>query len=49
MFQLRFWIAVTICWLSLLFGIERLHGPFHVESFVYVLAAGLAVHPFTRT
>lgn len=41
--KLRIWFALFFCWLFVLYNIERLHSPINLASFVYVLAALLAV------
>jgi hypothetical protein len=43
MYRLRVWIAVTLAWLLLFFNIERFHEPINIASFVYVLAAAIAI------
>ncbi len=43
MTRLRFWVSISFLWLTLLFNVERLHEPFNIASFVYVLAAVLGV------
>lgn len=43
MTRLRLWVSISFLWLAFLFNIERLHEPFNIASFVYVLAAVLGV------
>ncbi len=52
MTRFRFWLAILLLWLSLLFNLERLHEPINLASFVYVvvglLAAAIVVVPPMR-
>lgn len=41
--KLRIWFTLFFSWLFVLYNIERLHAPINLASFVYVLAAVLAV------
>jgi len=43
MIRLRFWIAATLVWLLGFYNIERFHEPLNIASFVYVLAAVVAI------
>ena len=43
MARLRLWIAATLGWLLVFFNIERFHEPINLASFVYVLAAAVAM------
>jgi len=43
MTKLRFWIAVTLGWLLLMYNIERYDETVNIASFVYILAAVLAI------
>jgi hypothetical protein len=43
MTKLRLWIALLLTWLLLFFNIERFHEPLNIASFVYVLAALIAI------
>lgn len=47
MTRLRFWVSISFLWLTLFFNIERLHEPFNIASFVYVLATVLGVVTLT--
>ena len=52
MTRFRFWLAILLLWLSLLFNLDRLHEPINLASFVYVvvglLAAAIVVVPPMR-
>ncbi len=52
MTRFRFWLAILLLWLSLLFNLERVHEPINLASFVYVvvglLAAAIVVVPPMR-
>lgn len=41
--KLQIWFALFFSWLFVLYNIERLHAPINLASFVYVLAAALAI------
>jgi GGDEF domain-containing protein len=41
--RLRLWCALLFLWLFVLYNTERLHEPINIASFVYVLAAAIAV------
>jgi hypothetical protein len=41
--RLRNWCLVFFGWLFVFYNIERLHAPINLASFIYVLAAGVAL------
>jgi len=43
MTKLRLWFALLLTWLLVFFNIERFHEPLNIASFVYVLAAVVAI------
>ena len=43
MARLRWWHSAFFAWLFALYNTERLHEPINLASFVYVVAAGLAL------
>lgn len=41
--KIKVWCAVFFSWLFVLYNIERLHSPINLASFVYILAAVIAI------
>lgn len=41
--KLRIWCGLFFVWLFVLYNVERLHAPINLASFVYVLAAAIAI------